>query len=520
MKKTTSWVVMLATVLAAALAQADVTVSGVFGDHMVLQRETKVPVWGSAEPGEKVTVVFRGQTRSTTADAEGGWRVELAPMPASADGAELSVSGKSQVVFKDVVVGEVWLCSGQSNMAYPVRSVFDADKEEAAATNPLIRHLNVPGRVDPVPQRTLHSKWEVCTPETVKNFTAVGYFFGRELHRKLGVPIGLINATSPGSKIEPFIAPDGLRAVSNAPAIIPLVKFVNESDPARPEGRAAYEKAFAAVRTWLPQAEADLRAGKYPPPRPQFPYEGFRDRFGSEIPCMKAYGMIMPVAPYALRGIIWYQGESNGADGYVDKAKALVLGWRSLWGSDLPFYYVQLPGFRPVNWFGFREAQVKIMEAIPRTGMAVALDASDPWDGHPRNKQDVGWRLAQWALAKDYGQTNLVYSGPVCKAQQVETNKIILSFDFVGQGLMAGAKEGLAPPKEDPAGELDEFVIAGPDKKWVAARATIKGNTVVVSSPLVPTPVAVRYAFANCPQGRLLYNRDGLPAGSFRTDTW
>jgi sialate O-acetylesterase len=512
------------------VAQADVTVSGVFGDHMVLQREAKVPVWGSAEPGEKVTVVFRGQTHSVTADAEGGWRVELAPMPATADGAELSVSGKNQVVFGNVVIGEVWLCGGTSDMGCGMPQVLDASKEAAAATYPLIRHLKVPDRFNFAPQRTIQSKWEVCTPKTVGRFTPIGYFFGRELHQKLGVPIGLINVAWAVSyqspRIESFTTPDGFRAVSNAPVIAPIVKQVNETDPARPEGRAAYEKVFAAIRTWLPQAEADVKASRYPPPTvPQIPMvganEGGRGFFPSrdgEIddgPCMKCNAMIIPVAPYALRGFIWYDGGANPGDGmaYVDKAKALVLGWRSLWGAELPFYYIQFP-VSPL-----REAQTKIMEAIPRTGMAVMLDVSNPKNGQIRNKQVVGWRLAQWALAKDYGQTNLVCSGPVCKAQQVEANKIILSFDSVGQGLMAGAKEGLAPPKEDPAGELDEFVIAGPDKKWVAAQATIKGNTVVVFSPLVPTPVAVRYAFANCPQGRLLYNRDGLPAGPFRTDT-
>ena len=511
-----AWAAVLGSLLVVS-AKASVTVSGVFGDNMVLQRGVKVPVWGWAEPGEKITLAFHGQTNSATADAEGRWRVELAPMEAMAEGAELRVSGKNELLFKNVVVGEVWLCSGQSNMQFTMGGALDADKEAAAANYPLIRQLGVPCRIDAVPQRTLQASWVVCSPQTARDFTAVGYFFGLELHRKLGVPIGLINASWGGSCIEPFTPPDGFRAVSNAPSIAPIVKRVNESDPTLPEGHAAFERAMAEFKSWLPQAEAAVKAGTYPPPAPRVPAVGV----GDQDPCMKCNAMIAPLAPYALRGAIWYQGESNAGDGmaYVDKTKALVLGWRALWGAEIPCYHVQLAGFG-ADWAMFREAQTKIMDAIPRTGMAVTTDIGAAADIHPRNKQDVGWRLAQWALAKDYGKQDVVFSGPICKSQKAEGGKVVLMFDSVGKGLLAGVKEGLAPVKEEASGTLDEFVIAGADKKWVKAEAKIEGNAVVVASPEVKEPVAVRYAYVPCPQGRLLYNRDGLPAVPFRTDTW
>jgi sialate O-acetylesterase len=467
----------------AASARADVKLASIFGDSMVLQRDLLVPVWGWADPGEEVTVAFGGQSRKATADKEGRWQVKLDEMKANADGQTLKVSGKNAIELKDVLVGEVWLCSGQSNMEWGLGQSLNGKEEVAAADHPQIRLFNVPGHItSPVAKDTCPGNWQVCQPGTAGGFSAVGYFFGRRLNQELKVPVGLVGSNWGGTRIEPWTSPAGFQRVPELKAIADQV--------------AAYKE------------DTKVDGGS---------------------PSAIYNAMIHPLAPFSMRGAIWYQGESNGGEGesYYHKTQALVDGWRQLFNPNLAFYAVQLANFQQPNdnpaggdgWAKLREAQRKAL-TIKHTGLAVIIDIGEANDIHPRNKQDVGWRLAQWALHQTYGMKNLVPSGPLYKSHKVEGNSIRISFDNVGGGLIAGKKEGLAPTEAVKDGKLERFAIAGADKKWHWAEATIDGGDVVVKSPDVAEPVAVRYAFSMNPAGANLYNKEGIPASPFRTDDW
>jgi len=443
-----------------------------------------------------------------------------------------SAVGNQQLAFKDVLVGEVWLCSGQSNMAFTLSKALNAKEEVAAANYPMIRLLITPQGIAPVPQHELSVKWEECSPKGARGFTAAGYFFGRKLHKELGVPIGLIDSSMGGTRITPWTSPEGLRMV---PELRDIAEKVDAFTPSSEAGKKAYREVIKTMKAWIPQAEAAVEAGEQPPTLPNLPAVGTSQKH----PTTLYNARIHPLVPYALRGVLWYQGEANGGDGefYIHKMKALINGWRKVWGQEMSFYFVQLADYRAPNenpkgggqWTELREAQRKAL-ALPKTGMAVITDVGDATNVHPKNKQDVGYRLSLWALAHDYPSTklkaggmakDLIYSGPLYKGHKVENGKIRISFDHVGSGLMAGVrKEGLEPTAEDKSGVLKHFAIAGKDKKWVWADAVIDGNTVMVSSKKVPDPVAVRYAFADNPQGANLYNKEGLPASPFRTDDW
>lgn len=464
-------------------AQADVKLAQIFGSRMVLQRGMPVPVWGTADPNESVTIHFAGQKKSTKADQDGRWKVVLDPLQASSEGQQLRVDGQEELALTDILVGDVWICSGQSNMEWRMTAITNSKAEIEFADNEQIRLFNVPGHViAPLPKDTIQGDWQVCSPDTVKNFSAVGYFFGRRLQNELDVPIGLVGSNWGGTRIEPWTSLDGFRSV---PELKPIADEV-------------------AART------AD---SKVKHTQPSTIYNA----------------MIHPLAPFAMKGAIWYQGESNGGEGesYYHKMQALINGWRKLFNPDLGFYWVQLANFRQPNdnpeggdgWAKIREAQRKTLN-MKHTGMAVIIDIGEANDIHPRNKQDVGSRLAQWALHQTYGQKDLVPSGPLFKSMKAYKNTIRLSFDHVGKGLMVGRKTGLSPTEEVKDGELKRFAIAGPDKKWHWATAKIDGDEVVVSSPEVPNPVAVRYAYSMNPTGANLYNKDGLPASPFRTDDW
>lgn len=471
-------------------ARADVRLPKVFSDHAVLQRGLPLVVWGWAESGEKVTVTIGGQTRSTSAATNGTWRVSLTPLK-GAGPLEMVVAGKNTVTVKDLLVGDVWLCSGQSNMEWGLNGSDNGNETIAAATNSKIRLLHVTAGQFHEPQTDIPNAWAVCSPETVAGFSAVGYFFGRRIHEETGVPIGLIANAWGGTAIEPWTSPDAWNRIDE------LAKL--KTDP----------KALGGIYN----------------------------------------GRVAPLAPYGLKGAIWYQGESNGGedDIYFHKMQGLIGCWRQAWGVygggkggksgvsqyDFPFYFVQLANYQGANdnpaggdgWAKVRMAQLKAL-TIPKTGMAVSIDIGVAGDIHPRNKEDVGTRLALWALAKDYGKSKVVCSGPLYKGMKVQGgNKIRLSFDYAAGGLMIGRKEGHGPAVEaKPAGgdvpKLQRFAIAGEDRKWFWADAIIDGSTVVVSSTNVPSPVAVRYAFSQNPAGCNLYNREGLPASPFRTDNW
>ena len=464
-------------------ARADVKLASIFGDSMVLQRELPVPIWGWAEAGEEVTVTLGDQSKKATADKDGRWQVKLDALKANAEGQSLKVSGKNTIELKDVLVGEVWLCSGQSNMEWGLGSSLNGNEEVAAANHPQIRLFNVGVHItSPVAKDTCPGKWQVCQPGAAGGFSAVGYFFGRRLQQDLKVPIGLVGSNWGGTRIEPWTSPDGFQSVPELKTIADQV--------------AAY-KVDTKVDGGSPSAIYNA--------------------------------MIHPLAPFAMRGAIWYQGESNGGEGesYYHKTQALVNSWRKLFNPDLAFYWVQLANFQQPNdkpeggdgWAKIREAQRKALN-IKHTGMAVIIDIGEANDIHPRNKQDVGLRLAHWALHQTYGLKAIVPSGPLFKSHKVEGGAIRVSFDNVGGGLIVGKKEGLAPTQVVPDGKLGRFAIAGADKKWHWAEATISGGDIVVKSAEVAEPVAVRYAFSMNPIGANLYNKEGLPASPFRTDDW
>ncbi len=487
-----------------ARCDADVRLPHIFGDHMVLQREKPVRVWGWADPGETVKVSVADKQGETTADPQGHWNVELPAVTATSP-IEMTVAGKNSIVLHDLLVGEVWICSGQSNMQMNVASSNDAKKEIKGAKHPNIRLFTVPMRPAGEPADDVSGGWKACTPETIPSFSAVGYFFGRSLHDQLDVPIGLINSSWGGTRIEPWTPPVGFREV---PA---LAEILSGIEKANAEYAKMTEVALPQYAAWLAAAEkakANKESIPAPPPWPVSP-------LATNIAPTGLYnGMIHPLVPFAIRGAIWYQGESNLADGmlYDDKMKALIGGWRSVWQEgDFPFLYVQLAPFRygnanptllPKIW----EAQTAAL-AIPNTGMAVTNDIGNPKDIHPKDKQDVGKRLALWALAKAYGK-QIVYSGPLYKSMTVEDAKIRVKFDNVGGGMVA--RDGKP---------LTWFTIAGDDKKFVDAQATIDGDSVIVTSPDIKKPVAVRFAWDDVANPNL-QNIEGLPASAFRTDKW
>ncbi|MFW6163602.1 MAG: sialate O-acetylesterase [Planctomycetota bacterium] len=459
----------LSLVAVAATAAADVRLPAVFGDRMVLQQGRPVPVWGWAKPGEAVTVTIAGQTRSAEADAEGAWAVELAPLKPGGPH-EMTVKGTNELTVGDVLVGEVWLCSGQSNMAMTVGRSRNAAQEAAGATYPQIRHFRVGRRSAAEPQQDCKGSWAVCSPKTVKGFTAAGYFCGRHLHKHLKVPVGLINASVGGTPIE-FWTP---RSATEDPA---------------------FRKT---LDNWRKTVGAEKPGSKI-------------------LPFGQLYnGMVAPLRPYALRGVLWYQGERNCRMGtqwlYRLLLPRLIESWRAAWGQgQFPFLYVQLPNWRghhkdiETDWAAMRDSMLQAL-AVPKTGMAVTIDVGDARDIHPKNKQAVGERLALAARAVAYGE-ELCWCGPICDGMTVEAGKARLRFRHVCDGLVARG------------GELKGFAIAGADRTFVPATARIDGEDVVVWSPKVKQPVAVRYAWSNDPTCNL-YNQAGLPASPFRTDDW
>ena len=522
MKRNSLVLALLAGIALAAVATAAPKLPNIFSDHMVLQRDRAIPVWGTAEAGEEVSVSFAGQTKTTKADADGKWMVHLDAMPAQAEGAELNVTGKTERVFKNVVVGEVWICSGQSNMEWSVNGSKNPEKEKAAANLPLIRHIKVPKRPSDRYETDFNSRWQVCSPDTVGSFTAVGFYFARELRAKVNVPIGLINSSWGGTKIEPWMPRAGFGLIQEQGFAGNIIKRMEDQDPSTVAGKQKYRNGFANLKKWIAQAEQDVDRGQVPTGMPQLP---MLNR-SHQDPTRLYKGMIHPLVPYAMRGAIWYQGESNGGEGesYTHKMDGLVNGWRTVWDQgDFPFYFVQLANFQkdsdtPQGGNGFsriRWAQQQALR-IKNTGMAVIIDIGEENDIHPRNKQDVGKRLAQWALKHDYGM-DVVPSGPLYKSHAVEDGKIRVQFDHIGKGLMVGSKNELDPVVED-KGKLKRFAIQSKDGKWHWAQAKIEGDSVVVWNDAVKEPVHVRYAYDANPVGANLYNRDDLPAGPFRSD--
>lgn len=452
--------------MSASLATADVRLPNVLGDGMVLQQGKPINVWGWAEAGEKVTVTLGNASASATANDQGMWSVALAKQEANAKPQSLIVEGSNKITLKDILIGEVWLCSGQSNMEWRMTQTEHAKEEIANANHPTIRLYNVQGHINkPEPQDDAPGQWQVCSPTSVSGFSAVGYHFGQALHAKLNVPIGLIGSNWGGTQIEPWTPKVGLEQV--------------ESLKKNAKNGGIYN------------------------------------------------GMIHPLAPFTLRGVTWYQGESNCLKGdttiYTARTEALVKGWKTVFKQDdLSFYFVQIAPFPYAARFKSRnanlneeslprfwDAQTACLKSVPNSGMVVVTDITgNVNDIHPRNKLDVGRRLARWAFAKNYGDDKVVYSGPMYKSISVSGNKVTLKFDHTGSGL-----------KSIDGKPLSHFTIAGKDKKFVPAKASIEGDLVVVSAEGVDEPVAVRFAWHEIAVGNL-GNKDGLPAVPFRTDSW
>jgi sialate O-acetylesterase len=485
---------------------AGVKVNALFADNMVLQRSIKAPVWGTADPGEEVTVTLGSHKASATADSQGRWKTELAPMPAGGP-FEMTVAGKNTLTIHNVAVGEVWICSGQSNMEMAVSNgptwwggVRNADQEVATANYPMIRHFGVKKAVAGKPQTDVEGQWLIASPQTTGQFTAVGYFFGREVHRKLGVPVGLIHTSWGGTPAEAWTSYGSL---AGDPA---LASIVSDWEKKLADYPAQLEKYRHGLDDWsraAPQAEADGKAAPRPPEFPDDPQSSSWRASGL------FNAMIAPLIPFGIRGAIWYQGESNAdrAEQYRKLFPAMISDWRRAWGEgDFPFLFVQLAGFEDSGtWPELREAQAMTL-SLPKTGLAVAADIGERYDIHPKNKQEVGRRLALDAEAIAYGR-NVEYSGPVYDRMKVEGNHVTLQFKRRGGGLVARGRS------------LSGFEIAGDDRKFVPADAQIQGGNVVVSSPKVAKPAAVRYAWRDFPECSL-YNKAGLPAPPFRTDDW
>lgn len=616
----------------AAPLWADPVLPHLIGDHMVLQQQREIHIWGQADPGEHIAVTLAGQSRTTQGDANGHWSVLLPPMTAGGP-FTLSIKGKREITLKDIMIGEVWVASGQSNMTFALSGSTGAAEEIPKADYPQIRLFTVPKKVAAQSQQdTLPAAWQICTPDTAKEFSAVAYYFGRDLHRKLNVPVGIIESAWPGTAIEEWMSPDALARIEKPASETPPVarvpfslqfddfelvgngsaaatSFSNFDDgtsrdstggswsyswdsapdtsfelvsPGHQGGHAAQVagaldasddprlvarfhfdhspadlSAYTGIRFWV-RGDGSFRVVTLQPTitdwddygsqlvhaSPEWkeisiPFKSLHQDgwgvvedftpsalLGFAIECMPASGypprptsglyegMIAPLLPYAFRGAIWYQGEGNALDAYRYRKllPGLIENWRDATHNKFPFLIVQLPNHGAIPqqpgesaWAELREAQLLTEKEVPDTGLAVTIDVGDPKDLHPHRKAEVGERLALWALGTTY-QQHIVYSGPIYRKAEIEGSQIKVHFDHIGGGLVG-----------DLDGHVKGFAIAGADHKFHWADAVIQGNTVMVSTPEVANPVAVRYAWGDSPICDL-HNREGLPATPFRTD--
>lgn len=492
-------VTLILVMLSLGVAYGELTVAPLFTDGGVLQRNQPVPVWGTASAGQSITVSFANQRFETKADSSGKWMVHIGPLEASSEGRELIVEGGGRIELTDIVVGEVWLCSGQSNMEWPLKRTPDAETLISASDYPLIRQFKVKNIALSDPATTANGSWISCSPETAGDFTALGYFFARALQQELNVPIGLINSSWGGTRIESWMSGDSLKKF---PDVAESWEVRLRNLPAR---QIEYEKARLAYRE---EARAAKAAGKsfnkrwpQPPPGPGTKWE----------PSGNFNGMIAPLIPYAIRGVLWYQGEGNSgnAGSYAEYLPELITDWRARWmAPELPFYVVQLPNYRlPTDpdgerWAAFREAQESALE-LPATAVIVTIDIGTPDDGHPPDKTEYGERLARFAKINLYGVAYGDATGPRVESIEREGDFLRIRFSEISSGLALRGEE------------LTGFEIADSDLEFVSAPAKIDGDTVLVSTSDLPEPVFVRYAWSNDPSASL-YNGAGLPAAPFR----
>jgi sialate O-acetylesterase len=492
--------------LLAQPARAEVKPHSLFSEGMVLQQGMRAPLWGTAGPDEKVTVRFQGQEASSTTK-NGRWRVELDDLKAGGP-FEMTIAGANTIQLKNVYVGEVWVCSGQSNMEWPVRASADAEKVIADSKNTQIRLFTVPKRVATAPVHDVEGSWKECGPDTVPTFSAVAYFFGRDVQKARHVPVGLIHTSWGGTPAQSWTSRPALSA---EPALQSMVANLDQSLDNYAQAVEKYIEQLHKYKEAFVKARAESKNVPSLPTAPVDPMKGPRAAW---TPSGLYNAMIAPLLPYAVRGAIWYQGESNAGQAYQYRTlfQTMIKDWRTAWKQpEMPFLLVQLAPFTKIlpepgesQWAELREAQLLATQKLPKVGMAVITDVGDQADIHPKWKEPVGARLALAARALAYGES-IEYSGPIYESMRVEGDKAILSFQHVGGGLVAKG------------GPLVGFTICGKDRKFVKAEATIQDDKVVVWSPMVTQPVAVRFGWANYPVVNL-WNKDGLPASPFRTD--
>lgn len=475
-------------------SRADVKLPNIFGSHMVLQQGQKNKVWGLAEAGEAITVTVGNQTQHATAGTDGRWQVFLDPLPVGGP-YTMNVKGRNEVHYEDILSGEVWICSGQSNMQWSVGASNDADLEKAAAKFPRIRMINFPQVGTQEPVWTHPRQWQVCSPETVNGFSAVGYFFARQLHQTLEVPIGMINNAWGGSACEAWIRRDLLAA--------------DEKYGPMMDRWVTMENNYTALKSKTSATEDEKKQ-----------LAGLENNMkGNSRPGNIYNGVLKSHIGYGIKGAIWYQGESNAGRAYQyrDLFPLMIDSWRKEWNQgDFPFYWVQLADFKAEksepaesDWAELREAQTMTMSRLPKTGEAVIIDIGEGKDIHPKNKVDVGRRLARWALVNDYGVPGIAPRSPIYKSVEKQSGKMILSFEHVSGGW-----------RPFDVNEPRGFTIAGEDKKFVPAQAKILSDgRIEVWSDAVKEPASVRYAWADNPICNM-FSAVGLPLTPFRTDDW
>jgi sialate O-acetylesterase len=505
-----SFPVFAVLALAATTALAELKLPAVISDHMVLQQKQADPIWGWDAPGTKITVEFAGQIKTSIADADGKWIVKLDPLPANDTPQVLTIKGTETRQIDDVLIGEVWICSGQSNMRFNLARDWNGDLEAAASTFPNMRLMRVGFRGSQKPLIHGDGKWKSATPETAASFSAVGFHYGRFLHKILKVPVGLIDNAWVGSQVEAWVPRESLEKDSRFTSLMERTRE-KEAFLASDQALADYESKLEAWRAEVARAESTQ---KPIPPRPESPDEWLR---GNARPGNLYGGTLFQTIGYGIKGVIWYQGESNTGPGrakeYAEIFPFLIERWREEWGqAEFPFYWVQLPGFSTDtnepgdnHWAELREAQTRTMK-IPNTGQAVTIDLGESKDIHPRNKYPVAARLVRWSLVKDYG-LQFPYRSPEFQSFETKGNKAVVRFNCFGSSLRTfGVNDALG------------FAVCGEDRIWHWTKGRIQGSAQVeVWSDQVAKPVAVRYAWAGNPVCNL-FSSDGLPVTPFRTD--
>lgn len=501
MKSTALFFSVLVT---SGLSQAAIELPTFFSDGMVLQQQGQAKVWGWLDGEGKVTVSFAGKSETSKTNEEGRWEVNFEGLEASAKGRELTITdGVESKIIKDVLVGEVWIASGQSNMEWTVDRSSNAKEEVAASEDPLLRVYLTSNVAKAEPQIDFLGTWTAASPATTGKMTAVGYYFARKLRQELDVPVGVIECAWGGKPVESFVSVEALTKLPEAKGRLDKKeKAIANWDE---------EKVKAAHQEKIAKWEEDGKKVR----KPKMPVEPL---LNSSMHSTIFNGMIAPIAGYGSRGTIWYQGESNANGGtatiYEELLGCLVGDWRERWGTELSFYYVQLANFRKAttepgvesDWVIVQDEMRRALDSIERSGMVVTNDIGAANDIHPKNKQDVGSRLARWALGQDYGREEVVMSGPLFQKAVEKDGRMILSFEH---------NAGL---KSRDGGALQRFEIKAEDGAWIWAQAQIEEGEVVVWSDQVEEPAAVRYAWADNPEGANLVNGEGLPASCFTTE--